>query len=177
MARYRRTDEIGLSEEQKEAVRYHEEVQGGHMTNMKYTLLNDLTAFRIYMGWYDLQKELREFLSEREFVILCYAISSGNDCLVCGTFFRKILIESGEDPESLVLSEKEETLWDFGRALVRDFHDIPEELYDRLDSWYSQEQMIQLIAFAGQMYATNVFVTAAKVDLDEILLNFRRKEG
>ena len=34
--------------------------------------------------------------------------------------------------------------------------------------------MIQLIAFAGQMYATNVFVTTAKVDLDEILINYRK---
>lgn len=34
MARYRRADELGLNTEQKEAFRYHEKVQGGHMTNM-----------------------------------------------------------------------------------------------------------------------------------------------
>ena len=101
-------------------------------------------------------------------------ISSGNDCLVCGTFFRRILIENGEDPDALKLSEKEETIWNFARAMAKDFHNIPAELYDELDSYYSEEQMIQLIAFAGQMYATNVFVTTAKVDLDEILINYRK---
>ena len=72
------------------------------------------------------------------------------------------------------LSEKEETIWNFARAMAKDFHNIPAELYDELDSYYSEEQMIQLIAFAGQMYATNVFVTTAKVDLDEILINYRK---
>ena len=174
MSRYKRADEYGLSEEQLKAVAYHEEVQGGHMTNMKYTLLNDLPSFEVYMGWYDLQKGLRDFLSEREFVILSYAISSGNDCLVCGTFFRKILIDSGEDPENLVLSETEQLLWDLGRAIVKDFHNIPLDIYERLEKRFSEKQIIQIIAFAGQMFATNLFVTVAKVDLDEILLNYRK---
>ena len=65
MARYKRADELGLNEKQKEAIRYHEEVQGGHMTNMKYTLLRDLKAFEIYMGWYDLSKEVKRFMSEK----------------------------------------------------------------------------------------------------------------
>ncbi len=174
MARYKRADESVLSEKQKEAIRYHEEVQGGHMTNMKYTLLRDLKAFEVYMGWYDLSKEVKQFMSDREFNVLCYGVSSGNDCLVCGTFFRKILIESGEDPDALKLSKKEETIFNFAKAMAKDFHNIPGEIYDELDTYYNEEQMIQLIAFAGQMYATNVFVTTAKVDLDEILINYRK---
>lgn len=177
MSRYKRADEFELSEEQKEAIIYHEEVQGGHMTNMKYTLLRDLPSFKVFMGWYDLQKGLQEFLSEREFIIYAYAISSTNDCLVCGTFFRRILIDNGEDPENLVLSEREEALWEFGRELTKDFHNVPDELYDRLEKYFDEKQMIQIIAFGAQMYATNMFVTAAKVDLDEILLNYRKKEN
>ena len=174
MGRYKKANEFELNEEQKKAIAYHENVQGGHMTNMKYTLLRDLKSFESYMSWYDLQKGLQEFLSEREFVILCYAISSGNDCLVCGTFFRKVLIDSGEDPENLTLSEKEEALWNFSRALVKDFHNIPEVFYLTLEKHFDETQMIKIIAFAGQMFATNIFVTAAKVDLDEILFNYRK---
>lgn len=177
MSRYKRADEFELSEEQKEAIAFHEDVQGGHMTNMKYTLLRDLPSFQVYMGWYDLQKGLLEFLSEREFIVYSYAISAANDCLVCGTFFRRILIDNGEDPEHLVLSEREEALWQFGRALAADFHNIPEELYEKLETYFDEKQMIQIIAFGGQMYATNLFVTAAKVDLDEVLLNYRKKEN
>lgn len=175
MARYKRADELGLNAEQKEAVRYHEEVQGGSMTNMKYTLLRDLPSFNVYMGWYDLKKGLNEFLTEREFVIFSYSISSQNDCLVCGTFFRKILIDWGEDLESLKLSETEQLLWDLGRALVDDFHHVPDTVYDRLEKRFSETEIIKILAFAGQMIATNIFVTSAKVDLDEILLNYRKK--
>lgn len=176
MSRYNRADAYELNEKQKKAILYHENVQGGHMTNMKYTLLNDLPSFEVYMGWYDLQKGLREFLSERESVILSYAISSGNDCLVCGTFFRRTLIDNGENPDELALNENESLLWDFGRAFVRDFHNIPIEIYETLEKRFNEKQIIQIIAFAGQMAATNMFVTAAKVDLDEILLNYRKEK-
>ena len=33
--------------------------------------------------------------------------------------------------------------------------------------------IVTIIAFAGIMYATNLFNTVAKVDLDEVLYNFR----
>ncbi len=93
-----------------------------------------------------------------------------------GTFFRRILIDNGEDPEHLVLSEIEQTLFDFGRAIVKDHHNIPDSLYEKLEKRFSETQMIQIIACAGQMYATNIFVTTARVDLDEILLNYRKKD-
>ena len=176
MSRYKRAIELGLNEEQKEAIAYHENVQGGYMINMKYTLLRDITSFKVYQGWYDLQNGRRAFLSEREFTMLCYSISTSNDCLVCGTFFRRILIDWGEDPDDLALSETEQLLWDFGRAFVKDFHTIPEEIYEKLGSRFSEVEIIQIIAFAGQMAATNMFVTAAGVDLDEILLNYRKLE-
>ena len=37
----------------------------------------------------------------------------------------------------------------------------------------SSEQIVTIIAFAGIMYATNLFNTVAKVDLDEVLYDFR----
>lgn len=175
MSRYKKADEFELNEQQKEAIAYHTNIQGGHMTNMKYTLLRDLPSFKVYMGWYDLKKGLEQFLKEREFIIYSYSISSANDCLVCGTFFRRILIDNGEDPKHLTLSDREEALWNFGRALVKDFHNVPTEFYEKLETYFDETQMIQIIAFGGQMYATNLFVTAAKVDLDEILLNYRKK--
>ena len=90
MSRYKRADEFPLTDEQKELIRYHEEVQGGHMTNMKYTLLRKPVAFQVYMGWYDLKKDALKFLTQHEITIFCHAISSENHCLVCGTFFRRI---------------------------------------------------------------------------------------
>ena len=172
MSRYKRADEFPLTDEQKELIRYHEEVQGGHMTNMKYTLLRKPVAFQVYMGWYDLKKDALKFLTQHEITIFCHAISSENHCLVCGTFFRRILIDWGEDPDNPRLTEREQLLWDFGQAFVDDFHNIPREIYNRLDQEFSEEEVIELIALAGQMDATNRFVTVAKVELDQVLYDY-----
>ena len=53
-----------------------------------------------------------------------------------------------------------------------DFHNIPREIYNRLDQEFSEEEVIELIALAGQMDATNRFVTVAKVELDQVLYDY-----
>ena len=65
---------------------------------------------------------------------------------------------------------------DFGSAICVDPHNIPDELYDRLKEQFTEEQIVLLIAFAGIMYATNLFNTVAKVPLDEVLYKYRKKE-
>ncbi len=160
---------------QRDARLYHENYQGA-MTNMKRTLLQDVASFKVYMGWYDLKAGLVTFLSEREFSLFSYAISTTNDCLVCSLFFRRILIDSGDDPDNLQLSSREQLLWDFGQAIVTDFHQIKEEIYARLTQEFSETQGIQLMAFAGQMIATNVFVSIANVELDEVLYAYQKEK-
>ncbi|MBQ6554521.1 MAG: hypothetical protein IJL89_04750, partial [Firmicutes bacterium] len=51
-------------------------------------------------------------------------------------------------------------------------HNIADEIYDGLKKFYTDEQIVTIIAFAGIMYATNLFNTVAKVDLDEVLYNY-----
>jgi len=170
------TDYENSSEEVRS--RYDDQIaKHGRITNMKRTLLHDVTSFDTYMMWYDLYDELVEFLPERAVSLFSYAISTGNDCLVCSTFFRQILVDSGDDPDNPALSDEERLLMDFGHAICRDPHNIPQAIYDELDKRYSDEQRVQLIAFAGMMYATNLFNTVAKVDLDEILYAYRKQEG
>lgn len=79
----------------------------GRITNMKRTLLQDVPSFKAYMEWYTLYDELVPVFGERAMTIFSYAISTGNTCLICGTFFRKILIDAGEDPDNLELNETE----------------------------------------------------------------------
>ena len=71
------------------------------------------------------------------------------------------------------LYEKEQLLFDFGNAIARDPHNIPQEIYDGLKSNFTDEQIVTIIAFAGLMCATNLFNTVAKVDLDEVLYEYR----
>ena len=64
----------------------------GRITNMKRTLLQDKLSFKVYMEWYTLYDELISYgLTDRELTVFSYAISTGNDCLICGSFFKKIL--------------------------------------------------------------------------------------
>ena len=162
-----------------EAVRkeYDDQIaKHGRITNMKRTLLLSIPAFTAYMEWYTLYDLLVPVVGERAMSLYSYAISSGNDCLICSTFFRKILIDSGDDPDNPKITDVEELLMDFGSAICVNPHDIPDELYDRLKEKFTDEQIVLLIAFAGIMYATNLFNTVAKVPLDEILYKYRKNK-
>lgn len=146
----------------------------GRVTNMKRTLLHNTKAFDIYMEWYTLAQLLEEFLTPRAVSLYSYAISEGNRCLVCGTFFRKILIDSGDDPDNPLLSEEERLLMELGFSVAEDPHNIDPALYEALRERYNEEQLVLLIAFAGIMAATNLFNTVARVPLDEVLYNYRK---
>lgn len=158
-----------------EAVRHEYDDQiakHGRITNMKRTLLHDVQSFKTYMDWYTIYDELRPTFGDRALSIFSYAISTGNDCLICGTFFRKILVDAGEDPDNLALNETEQLLLDFGVQITRHPHSIDSGIYDKLRASYTDQQLVQLIAFAGIMYATNLFNTVAKVPLDEVLYSY-----
>ena len=146
----------------------------GRITNMKRTLLHNLRAFDVYMEWYPMADALKEFLTARAVSLYAYAISEGNRCLVCGTFFRKILVDAGDDPDNPLLSDEERLLMDLGFSIAEDPHNIDPGIYAALQERYATEQIVQLFAFAGIMAATNLFNTIAKVDLDEVLYEYRR---
>jgi hypothetical protein len=148
--------------------------KNGRITNMKRTLLHNVPAFRAYMEWYTLRDEIVPFIGERAFSLFSYAISTGSNCLICSTFFRKIIIDSGDDPENLSLNETEKLLMDFGQVISTDPHNIPEHIYKELKNQFNSEQIVLLIAFAGIMYATNLFNTVAQVPLDEELYKYKK---
>jgi hypothetical protein len=146
----------------------------GRITNMKRTLLHSVPAFRAYMEWYTLKDLIVPFIGERAFSLFSYAISNGNNCLICSLFFRKILVDSGEDPDNPKLTDTERLLMDLGAHICTNPHDIPEEIYARLKASFNEERIVLLVAFAGIMYATNLFNTVARVPLDEVLYPYKK---
>jgi len=146
----------------------------GRITNMKRTLLHNVKSFDVFMEWYPMADLCKEFIGERALSLYAYAISEGNRCLVCGTFFRKILIDSGDDPDNPVLSEEENLLMELGFSIAEDPHNIDPDIYAQLKERYNDEQLVLLFAFAGMMTATNLFNTAAQVPLDEVLYEYRK---
>ncbi|MEO8458641.1 MAG: hypothetical protein ABI559_12630 [Chloroflexota bacterium] len=152
------------------------ETRFGRMTNMKRTLLRAPVGYDALMMWYDLRDVVQPWLGERLTVIFSHAISSETDCLICSTFFRRILIDWGDDPDVLTLDEREQLVVDFGRALSTQFSRVPPELYKRLSAEFSDEQIVALTSFGAMMVATNIVNNALEVELDEYLGAYRAKE-
>jgi alkylhydroperoxidase family enzyme len=148
----------------------------GRTTNMKRTLARSPVALRALMTWYDLRALVAPFLGERLTTLFAHAISAGTDCLVCSTFFRRHLIDSGENPESLELDDWEQTIVSFGRQLAVDPHAVTDELFARLAARLRPEEIVALTAFGGLMVATNLFNNALKVDLDDYLEPHRKED-
>jgi alkylhydroperoxidase family enzyme len=152
----------------------HHAAAFGRVTNMKRTLAHSPVALHALMQWYPLRDAVVAFLGERLTLLFAHAVSTQTDCLICSTFFRRLLIEAGEKPDALNLDERERVVVEFGRQLARDANGVGEELYGRLAPYFSAAQIVTLTTFGALMIATNVFNNALRVDLDEYLGPYRK---
>jgi alkylhydroperoxidase family enzyme len=146
----------------------------GRVTNMKRTLAHSPVALRALMTWYELREEVVPFLGERRTNLFAHAVSSQTDCLICSTFFRRILSDAGENPDRLDLDEVDQALVGYGRQLARDANRVDDELFAQLSAQFSAAQLVTLTVFGGLMIATNVFNNALQVDLDDYLQPYRK---
>jgi hypothetical protein len=146
---------------------------GGRMTNMKWTLAHAPAALEALLQWYPLHDVVAPVLGERRTNLYCHAISTQSDCLICSTFFRRILIDAGENPDELRLDELDELVVDLGRRLAKDPHTVDAALRARLAEHFDEAQVVALIAFGAMMVATNVFNDAMGVPLDGYLEPYR----
>ena len=144
------------------------------MTNMKRTLLHSLPAFEALMQWYPLRDTVQPILGERLTTLFAHAISAETDCLICSTFFRRMLIQTGENPDRLKLDDRETVVLEFGRALAVSPFKVPDQIYQRLAGHFSASEIVALTAFGALMVATNVVNNALEVELDEYLQPYRK---
>jgi hypothetical protein len=111
-------------------------------------------------------------LGKRLAYLYAYSISKASQCPLCSTFFRKIIIDAGEKPENLVLTNDEEDVLCLGSSIAKYNGNIRDHVYDAIAKKYSEEDMVTLIAFAGQMIATNIFNNVIETDIDEYLKDY-----
>jgi len=142
------------------------------ITNMKATLGHSLLAFDVYMMWYLLYNEAKKILGERLAYLYAYSISYASNCPLCSAYFRKIIIDAGETPEKLELSVHEKKVLDFGSAIAKQHGNIENSVYKDVADIYTKEEMVLLIAFAGQMIATNIFNNVVETEIDEYLAGY-----
>lgn len=162
-----------LSSEAKAASDGYVAAYGEPIRTLEATLLGNIPSFTAYMQWYNLKDELVPWIGERAFALFCYSISTATRCENCSLFFRKILVDSGDDPDNPEVTEAEQLLVDWGRQLARSPHDIPDDFYGRLEETFSAERRLTLLAFAGQMVATNLLNTVGRIPLDPSLAAYR----
>jgi hypothetical protein len=172
MARITPVAESELQPSVQIAFERHIKDYNARITNMKATLGHSLLAFEVYMQWYPLYEEVEKILGKRLAYLYAHSISTASDCPLCSTFFRKIIIDAGEKPEDLGLTSSEKNVIDFGSSIAKSGGNIRDEVFNALSGHYSKTEMVVLIAFAGQMIATNVFSNVVETDIDEYLLKY-----
>ena len=139
---------------------------------MKATLSHSPLAFSVYMQWYPLYHAVINIVGERAAYLFAHAISEASNCPVCTTFFRKIIIQHGERPEDLVLTLDEQQLLDFGAAIAGQHGDVPNTIYQPIQARFGPTKIVVLVAFAGQMVATNLFNNVLNVTVDDYLMPY-----
>ena len=140
--------------------------QGYRLTNEKLTLLHNATAFEALEAQsYAVDRELQRLVGKRAADFFEYAISVENDCIVCTTYFGKLLRSMGiEDFEGFAFTPEEELMIEYGRAIAKNPKQIPDELFERLRAAFDEETLVVITTMAVFMIANNVFNDALQVE-------------
>lgn len=150
----------------------HKAIYNARITNMKATLGHSYHAFQAYMQWYPLYEDVKAVIGKRLSPIFAGSISEAAECPLCSTYFRKAIIESGEDPESLQLTEEDQQLLNFGAAIAKNKGFVPDEIFAPIRARFTDREIIVLTAFAGIMIATNIFNNVIETQIDDYLHPF-----
>ena len=172
MARINPVTNTALLPATKQAFDNHVKKYQTRITNLKATLGHSLPAFDVYMQWYHLYEEIKKILGERLAYLYAWSISLVSNCPLCSTYFRKIIIDAGENPENLELTAAEQEVLNFGSSIAQQQGLIEDNIYNKVAERHTEKEMVLLIAFAGQMIATNIFSNTIKTDIDEYLRGY-----
>ncbi|MBO4484347.1 MAG: hypothetical protein J5738_03055 [Lachnospiraceae bacterium] len=168
MARIHLTEQNEVTGAEK--VRYDELAGRNAVTNMKKGLLNDAATYDAYMGWYTSWNRLVEVIGEKDAILYAHAISTTNSCQLCSLFFISDVKGLGLDPNNLVYDEKEQVLVSLAQQIVKNPTAVSDALFDKLHGYFTDQEIVVIVGFAGQMIATNNFNSVLKIDVDQRLL-------
>ncbi|MBQ9251062.1 MAG: hypothetical protein IJ188_00305 [Clostridia bacterium] len=165
MPRIAKIDPNSASPEVKAAIDAHL-AQGYRITNEKLTLLHNVPCFEaLEVQSYAVDRELARLVGQRAADFFEYAISLQNDCLVCSTYFGKLLRKYGiTDFESFSFTEEEELLIAYGRAIAKDPKEVPEELFQKMLARFGEETMVVVTTMGVFMIANNYFNDILQVE-------------
>ena len=180
MGRISMIDPQTAPENVQEVIRRHL-AQGHQLTNEKRTLLHNVNAFlAIEEASYTLDRDLQERIGKLDADLFEYAISVSNECLVCTTYFSRLLREEHHlDPSDFKLTRRQELLMNYARKLGSDPKSITDEEFTELKEDFlrhgdkdgapvseekAEEIMVILTAMGAMMVANNYVNDALRVD-------------
>ena len=139
----------------------------GPLSNLDRALLGNAVVFRAYTGWFDVRDELIPFLGERAVTLFSYAISDAHPAPYCAEFFRREIVESGDDPLDPQVTEAERLLIDWGRTIGAGPSAAKPELTDQVVATFSPPLRQLLVGFAGLMTAVCTFATVGELPIED----------
>ena len=158
MARISEIDTETASEEVKKVIEEH--IAGGHkISNVKRTLLHHVPSFNaLEVAAYDLDDDLQRLIGKLDGDIFEYAVSVENDCLVCSTYFTKLLKEEhGLDPETYAFTDRQQLLIEYGRTIAHTPKEVSDELFARMKAEFTEEQIVAITTMGVMMVAMNFY--------------------
>lgn len=169
MARIQPIDPVQCPPSVKVVLQRHMKEFGGYLDQTKASLAHSLPAFESYMGYCDLFRELAKLIGEKELLYYSHQVSIATESPVATARFRKKLSDLGVDPRNWKTDERLDHLTFFGTCVVKNKGRIADHIFRRMETFYSADQLILLIAYTGQLMAMNVFDNVIETEPDSYL--------
>ncbi|MBL7730167.1 MAG: hypothetical protein JNM88_03240 [Chitinophagaceae bacterium] len=142
------------------------------ITNTKLTLGRSLQAFEVYIQLYPLYESVEKILGLRLACLYAIALTSASSGPLCVAYFRKKMADSGECSIEHALTDEERITIEFGKAIARHYGNISDRIYNNMAGLFSTQDIIVLIAFAGQLVAMSIFNNVTETEPDAYIRNY-----
>lgn len=151
---------VTYEEASEDAKKFIDERKDALKSNKCATLLKNAVVYdSVEKNGWRMDDELQRLVGKRMGDLLEYVISVENKSVICSRYFTKCLADQGIDFETTEFTEQEKLIIEYGQAIARDFHNIPEDLKTRLKAAFTEEQIVVITGMAVVITADNYFET------------------
>jgi hypothetical protein len=129
-------------------------------------MARDYIVGNMYETRQELDEKLRGLFKEVTLVVGERAARLFGESLG-GTEFLSRIAGNGVKCNDYPLNDTEQDLVNFGTALVENNGKVADELFDILVPYYTGNELVILVTFAGQLTAANLFYTVFELSADD----------
>ena len=135
--------------------------------NLSRTLLSHVPSYSAYAQWRVIWDELVPYIGERAVTLFAFAITDAAGESAPAAALRKIVVDSGDDPDDPQVTDTEKLLLEWGQKIGSDPRAIDDEFRGRLERAFQPKLRILLVSFAGLTVARTTVAIVADIPLDE----------